>query len=129
MPLVLKKVSEEKVRLLKSEAARRGLTPSEAVEQAIELWARVGGELVEDEVVDDMVWEAISVRAQSYRGRYVVIAGGRVQGVYDSLEEAAKRIRELRARGYKRVVLVRPGVDDERGRVGEWLGSSLEPVG
>ena len=128
MPLVLKKISPEKVRLLKAEAARRGLSPSEAVEEAIELWLR-GGAVVEDSALDDEAWERLRPRLlQEARGMYVVIAGGRLVGVYASLEEAAGALRELRRRGVRRAVLVRPGVDDEAGGGGEWLGGALEPA-
>ncbi len=127
MRLVLKKLSEEKIRLLKAEAARRGLSLSEAVEEAIELWARSPLGVVGDEAADDAAWEAVKERLRrEARGKYVVIAGGRVVGVYDSLEEAAEALRELRRRGVRRAVLVRPGVDDERAGEAEWLGGSME---
>jgi len=58
LPLVLKKVGEDKVRALKAEAARRGTSLSKAVEEAIELWLRLSNsQIVENSVVDDMVWE------------------------------------------------------------------------
>jgi len=127
LPLVLKKVSEEKVRLLKAEAARRGITPSEAVEEAIELWLR-GSSVVEDSVADDEAWRRLRDRLRrEAAGKYVVIAGGRLLGVYESLEEAAEKLRELRRRGVRRAVLIRPGIDDEAaGGEREWLGGALE---
>ena len=127
MRLVLKKLSEEKIRLLKAEAARRGLSLSEAVEEAIELWARSPLGVVGDEAADDATWEAVKERLRrEARGKYVVIAGGRVVGVYDSLDEAAEALRGLRRRGVRRAILVRPGVDDERAGEAEWLGGSME---
>jgi hypothetical protein len=126
LPLVLKRIPEDKVRLLKAEAARRGLTPSEAVEEAIELWLRAHA-VVEDSDADDAAWRRLRRRLErEARGKYVVIAEGRLQGVYETLEEAAAKLRELKSRGLRRAVLVRPGVDEERG-AGEWLGGSLEP--
>jgi len=131
LPLVLKRVSEEKARLFKAEAARRGLTPSQAFEEAVELWLRhARGDAVTDVDADDEVWRRLrdELRRRA-RGKYVVLAEGRLVGVYSSLEEAAAKLRELRARGVRRAVLVRPGVDDEeRGAVGEWLGGALEPA-
>lgn len=123
----MKKLSEEKIRLLKAEAARRGLSLSEAVEEAIELWARSPLGVVGDEAADDATWEAVKERLRrEARGKYVVIAGGRVVGVYDSLDEAAEALRGLRRRGVRRAILVRPGVDDERAGEAEWLGGSME---
>jgi len=129
LTLTLKRVSPEKVRLLKAEAARRGLTPSQAVEEAIDLWLR-GAPVLEDVDLDDAVWRRHRERlAREARGKYVVIAGGRLVGVYSSLEEAAEALRELRRRGLRRAVLVRPGVDDEAAGEGEWLGGSLDAAG
>jgi len=125
LPLVLKKVGEDKVRALKAEAARRGISLSKAVEEAIELWLRLSNsQIVESSVVDDMVWEkAREELEEKFRGRYVVIFDGKIQGVFDSLEQVARFLREKKPR---RAIVVRPGVD---GRVeGEWLGGSLEPL-
>jgi len=38
MTLVVKKMSERKLREFKAEAVRRGLTLSQAIEEAIDLW-------------------------------------------------------------------------------------------
>jgi len=125
--LVLKRLSEEKIRLLKAEAARRGMSLSEAVEEAIELWARSPGGTVGDEAADDAAWEALRERLRREAlGKYVVIAEGRLVGVYGSLEEAAEALRKLRRRGVRRALLIRPGVDDERAGEAEWLGGSME---
>ena len=132
MPLVLKKIREETVRRLKAEAAKRGLTPSEAVEEAIELWLRShgSGQLVEDSSIDDEAYRRLRERLlREARGKYVVIARGRLVGIYGSLEEAAAALRRLKAEGVDRAVLVRPGVDEAAGGVeGEWLGGALETV-
>ena len=125
----MKKVSPEKVRLLKAEAARRGLTPSEAVEEAIDAWLR-GSNVVEDSMADDEAWRRLRSRLlREARGMHVVIAEERLVGAYPSLEEAAEKLRKLRRRGVKRAVLVRPGIEDETtGGAGEWLRGSLEPA-
>ncbi len=126
--LVLKNVSEEKLRALKAEAARRGITLSQAVEEAIDLWLRSSGGIVTDEAGDDMVWlENREKLLREHRGRYAVIAEGRLIGVYETLEEVQGVLRGLRGRGVKRAIVVRIGVDEE-GWVGEWLGGSMERV-
>ncbi len=129
LTLTLKRVSPEKVRLLKAEAARRGLTPSQAVEEAIDLWLR-SAPLLEDVDLDDAAWRRLRERlSREARGKYAVIAGGRLVGVYNTLEEAAEALRELRRRGLRRAVLVRPGIDDAATGEGEWLGGSLDAAG
>lgn len=125
MPLVLKKVREEKIRELKAEAARRGISLSKAVEEAIELWLRFSkAQIVEDSVVDDVVWEeAREELERKFKGKYVVIFDGKIQGVFDTIEQVAAFLREKKPR---RAIVVRPGID--RRVEGEWLGGSLEPL-
>ncbi|WP_048061362.1 hypothetical protein [Hyperthermus butylicus] len=69
--------------------------------------------LQEDEAVDDVVWESIQGRAlEQYRGNYVVIAGGEVQGVYDTLEEVVQRTCEPWTIGRSCILLVGLGMDN-----------------
>ena len=126
--LVLKNVSEEKLRAFKAEAARRGLTLSKAFEEAVELWLRAAGGVVTDELGDDIVWmEARERLEREHRGEYAVIARGRLVGVYKSLEEVKEVLKRLRGEGVERAIVVKIGVDRE-GWVGEWLGGSMERV-
>ena len=128
MTLVLKNVSEEKVRLLKAAAARLGITVSQAVEEAIELWLRAHG-VVYDELADDLAWARLRGELERrHRGKYAVIAGGALVGVYEDLESLGRALRELKARGVRRAVVVKVGVDVE-GWTGEWLGGSLSATG
>jgi len=122
--LVIKNISEEKVRLLKSAAARLGITLSQAVEEAIELWLKAHG-VIYDELADDLVWARLrSELLKKHKGKYAVIAGGSLVGVYENLEEVSSILKVLKARGVKRAVVVKVGVDEE-GWMGEWLGGSL----
>ena len=99
MTLVLKNISEEKVRLLKSVAARPGITVSQAVEEAIELWLRAHG-VVYDELADDLAWARLRGElVRRHRGKYAVIARGSLVGVYEDLESLSSTLRELKARG------------------------------
>jgi hypothetical protein len=125
MPLVLKKISEELVRMLKIEAVKRGVSPSRIVEEALELYFKLKDKsVVEDEDLDDMVWRNQRQELiKKYRGKYVVIAGGRVIGAYSDPYELAGRIRELK-KIYRRIVVVKPGIDEKR--VMEWLGGAIE---
>ncbi len=126
--LVLKNINEEKLRALKAEAARRGLTLSRAVEEAIELWLRASGGLVTDEAGDELVWlEHRDKLLREHRGKYAVIARGRLIGVYERLEEVQEVLRRLRSRGVRRAIVVKIGEDAE-GWTGEWLGGSMERV-
>ncbi len=128
MPLVLKKVSSEKIKMLKIEAIRRGISLSQAIEEAIELWVRLGGSsgVVEDEFRDDLFWEERKNEfIKKYYGKYIVIANGRIAGVFDTLNEVSKFLKEQGFR--RRVLVVHVGVDKE-GWVGEWWGGSIERI-
>ncbi len=127
MTLVLKNISEEKVRLLKSAAARLGITVSQAVEEAIELWLRAHG-VVYDELADDLAWARLQGElARKHRGKYAVIAQGSLVGVYEDLESLKNTLRSLKARGVKRAIVAKIGADEERW-TGEWLGGSMSAL-
>ena len=127
MTLVLKNISEEKVRLLKSAAARLGITVSQAVEEAIELWLRAHG-VVYDELADDLAWARLRGElARKHRGKYAVIAQGSLVGVYEDMESLKNTLRSLKARGVKRAIVAKIGADEERW-TGEWLGGSMSAL-
>ncbi len=124
----MKNVSEETVRRLKAEAARRGVTLSEAVEEAVKLWLNAVGGVATDEVGDELAWERVRRRLEKeHRGKYAVIARGELVGVYESLEEVSRVLSQLRRKGVERALVVHVGVDRE-GWVGEWLGGSMERI-
>ncbi len=125
MTLVVKKLDERKVRELKAEAARRGITLSKAVEDAIDLWLNLAKRsfLDEETKVNNSVYKKLkeSGKHNELRGKYVVIAGGKLVGAFETLNEAADAIRKT---GARKALLFKPGVDDERVER-EWLGGSI----
>jgi len=126
LPLVLKKVSEEKIRLLKSEAAKRGITLSQAIEEAIEIWLRLSkSSVTEDDVIDDAIWEERKKELiEKYKGKYVIIAYGKIQGIFNSIDDVSEFLKSLRPK-LKRAIVVHIGVDKEKWE-GEWWGGALE---
>ncbi len=125
MTLVVKKIDERKLRALKAEAARRGITISQAVEEAIDLWLTftTRSALDEEEEANNREYERLKRAGELERmkGRYVVIAGGRLIGAFESLSEASEALRKL---GVRRALIFRPGIDDAGVRR-EWLGGSM----
>lgn len=122
MTLVIRKVDERKLREFKAEAVRRGLTLSEAFEEAIELWlsARL---LFSEEDSNNVAYLRERRRLQRYRGMYAVFAHGRFIGAYPSLEEVAKALKPLTPRP-RHAIVVKVG-EDRPGEL-EWWGGSLE---
>lgn len=62
---------------------------SKALEEAIRLWLGRDDELVSEEESNNRAFESIIGELEErYRGKYVVIAGGKLVSVHESLEEA-----------------------------------------
>ena len=127
MTLVLKKVDKERLREFKAEAVRRGLTFSEAFEEALSTWLlhkRGRGELMSEVEVNNECYESLRKELEKeHKGKVAVIAQGRLIGVYGGLEEAAATIKNLKQRP-NHAIVTKVGVDKKG--LGEWLGGFLE---
>jgi len=122
--LVIKKVDEKKLREFKAEAIRRGLTFSKAFEKAIDLWLKRGETTVEAVDINNKLYEEVKDElARKYRGKYVVIAEGRLLGVYDSLKEVSKVLKENPR--IRRALVAKLGVDGPLRGEPEWWGGSI----
>ena len=120
--LVIKKINEEKLREFKAEAIRRGLTLSEALEQAIDLWLNKVKDNDEREI-NNKVFERMRDEIFSkYKDKYVVIAQGRFIGAYDKIEEIQGVLKRLNV---SHAIVFNPSKDVRE--EGEWLGGSLLP--
>ncbi len=122
---MVKKLDERKLRELKAEAARRGITLSKAAEDAIDLWLSLVKRsfLDEETEANNMVYRRLkeSGKYDEFRGKYVVIASGKLMGAFKTLKEAADAIKRS---GARKALLFKPGVDDERVER-RWLGGSI----
>ncbi|BDC17337.1 ribbon-helix-helix protein, CopG family [Acidianus sp. HS-5] len=95
MTLVIKRINEEKLREFKAEAIRRGLTLSEAIEQAIDLWLNKARDDDEREI-NNRVFENMKKEILSkYWNKYVVIAKGQFIGAFDTLDEVRNTLKSL----------------------------------
>lgn len=120
MTLVIKKIDEEKLREFKAEAIRRGLTLSEAINQAIDLWLnRVKDD--DERSENNKVFEKLKDEIISkYKDKYVVIAQGKFIGAFDNIEQIQDILKKLNVRH----AIVFNSSKDVKGD-GEWLGGSL----
>ncbi|AWR95606.1 hypothetical protein [Acidianus brierleyi] len=122
MTLVIKKIDEKKLREFKAEAIKRGLTLSEAINQAIDLWlSNTKGEDFEVEKereLNNKVFEELKDRLP--KDKYIAIAKGKFLGAYDSLEDVSKALRGLEV---KQAIVVK--IDKDLPREGEWLTGSM----
>ena len=120
MTLVIKNVNEEKLREFKAEAIRRGLTLSEAIDQAMDLWlnrVRDNDERQENNKVFNKLKNEI---LSKYKDKYVIIAQGKFIGAYDSIDQVEEVLKKLNV---KHAIVFNPSKDIKS--EGEWLGGSL----
>jgi hypothetical protein len=120
--LVIKKIDEKKLREFKAEAVRRGLTLSEAISQAIDLWLNKvrseDNEVEKERELNNKVFEEL--KDSLPRDKYVVIAKGKLLGAYDSLNEVSKVLKGLNVR---QAIVVK--LNKDLPREGEWLAGSV----
>jgi hypothetical protein len=124
--LVIKKIDQRTLRNLKAEAARRGLTLAEVFQEAAHLWlsrAQQTSMLTETDRDNEFYESDEAELLKQYKGKYVLIAGARLVGAFDSVEEAGEAIRSLSPRP-RHAILTKIGQDERM--AGEWLGGSLE---
>ena len=124
MTLVVKKLDEKKLREFKAEAIRRGLTLSQAIEEAMELWLS-NSVLLSDLDVNNLAYIRFKKDLSKYKGRYVVFALGKFIGAFESLEGVAKALRELRPRP-KHAIVLKVGYDKKIEGELEWWGGAIE---
>jgi len=117
--LVIRGVDNKKLREFKAEAKRRGLSLSQALEEAIELWLK---KVEADE--NNAAYEREKNRLKEYYGKYAVFAYGRLLGVYETLEDVTETLKKLSPRP-RHSIVVRIGIDDAARAKMEWWGGSL----
>jgi hypothetical protein len=126
LTLVIKKIDQRTLRDLKAEAARRGLTLAEVFQESVSLWLTKRQEtpvLTETDKNNEFYESNEAELERHYKGRYVLITGGRLVGAYDNLHAAGEAMRTLSPRP-RQAILTKVGKDTRE--LGEWLGGSLE---
>ena len=126
--MVIKKLDPEKLRQIKAKAARRGLLLHQALEEAITLWLNYNeADLETDADANNRVYEAMKEElSKRYTGKFIIIAEGKLIGVYENLNEASEKLRSLRPH-IKHAILTKVGYDEECSGEYEWWGGSIEP--
>lgn len=128
MTLVIKKIDKRKLREFKAEAIRRGLTLSQAIEEAIELWLS-SRFLLSDMEANNLAYVRFKRDLEKYEGKYVVFALGRFIGAFEKLDDIAKALKDLKPKP-KHAIVLKVGYDRKVEGGLEWWGGSikLEPV-
>ncbi len=124
MTLVIRGLDEKTKRLLRAEAIKRGLKLSEAVKEAVQLWRTYdeGAEALSEREVNNAVYSAIRQELEPHVGKTVVIAKGKLFGIYDSPREAAKDLDAKAPEARHAIVTV---IGKDKAEELEWLAGSL----
>lgn len=118
----IRSLDEELYRRFKSIAVLRGITVSEAFNEAMRLWIEVHeSSLKSREDFDNEYFIGVrNMLDRKYRGKYVVIYEGELLGVAENLRGVYRIMDE---NGVERCMVYKAGVKEE----GEWLWGSIEP--
>jgi len=122
-PAFIRSLDENLYRKFKSIAVLKGITLSEAFDEAMRLWIELHEtDLKSREDYDNEYFISIKRELdEKYKGKYIVISEGRIIGVANNLREVYKIIQE---KGIRKCIVYKAGLEREKG---EWLWGSIEP--
>lgn len=122
--LVIRGLDEKTRRSLRAEAIRRGLKLSQAVKEAFQIWRSYDrdAETLSERDVNNSIYNALRDELEQYAGKTVLIAGGKLIGVYDSPASAAKELNSKSPESKHAIITV---VGQDTREELEWLGGSL----
>jgi len=122
--LVIKNVDKKLAREFKAEAIRRGLTLSKAFEEAARMWLEFKNKaVISEQDLNNLVYESMEEELRKNKGKYVVIARGKLLGIFEAMDDVSAALRSIDA---KNAIVVRIGHDDVLVEGLEWLGGSIE---
>jgi len=124
LALVIKNIDKRVVREFKAEAIRRGLTLSKAFEEAARMWLEFKDKvIVSEQDLNNLVYESMEEELRKNRGKYAVIAKGKLLGIFETIEDVSLALRSANVRN---AIVVKIGHDDALVEGLEWLGGSIE---
>jgi len=117
-------LDEKTKRSLRAEAVRRGLKLAEAVKEAFQLWRSYDqdAETLSERDINNAAFNALRQELEKYAGKTILIAGGKLLGIYENPRSAAMDLR-LKAPEARHAIVTVVG-RDKREEL-EWLGGSL----
>jgi len=124
MTLVIRKIDEKKLRGFKAEAIKKGLTLSQALEEAIELWLSQKPAWAEPDANNAAYARERQKLLKEHRGKYAVFAHGQLVGVNASLNEVIAALREFEERPRHALAAK---IGEDIAEVLEWWGGSISP--
>lgn len=124
MALVIRGLDEKTKRSIRAEAIRRGLKLAEAVKEAFQLWRSYDEEaqVLSERDINNAAYDALRQELEKYAGRTILIARGKLLGVYENPRIAAMDLKVKAPEARHAIVTV---IGRDRREELEWLGGSL----
>ena len=124
MALVIRGLDEKTRRSLRAEAIRRGLKLAQAVKEAFQLWRSYDqdAQTLSEREINNAAYDALRQELDKHAGKTVLIAQGRLLGVYDSPRSAAADLKRKAPGAHHAIVTV---IGKDKREELEWLGGSL----
>ena len=124
MSIVLKKVSEEKIKLFESDVARKGIVFTQVIKEAIDNLLKLSESmLTEDRVIDYSIDEKKLELIKRYRGKYVVIAYSETKITPETIRNLTRVIDDF-DQEFKGPIVIHLGIDEERWGKEWWCKNS-----
>jgi len=79
--------------------------------------------IVSEQDLNNLVYESMEKELRKNRGKYAVIAKGKLLGIFETIEGVSLALRSANVRN---AVVVKIGYDDVLVKGPEWLGGSIE---
>jgi len=124
MPLVIRGLDENTKRWIRAEAVKRGLKLSQAVKEAFQLWQTYNPETpaVSEMEANNASYNALRQELDKFAGRAVLIAKGKLLGIYDAPRSAALDLRTKAPDAHQAIITI---INKDQREELEWLGGSL----
>ncbi len=122
-PTLIRALDPDLYRRFKAAAVLKGITLSQAFNEAMELWLKrsvESGFKSSGEFTGEFFMKVKDELDKKYRGRYVLLKEDKVVAVVDSLKEAYEVLKD---KGLRKCVIYKAGEEIEEG---EWGWSSIE---
>lgn len=124
MTLVIRGLDEKTKRSFRAEAIRRGLKLAQAAKEAFLLWRSYDqdAQTLSERDINNAAYNALRQELEKYSGKTVVIASGRLIGIYNDPRTAAKDLGTKAPEAQHAIITV---VGTDKREELEWLGGSL----
>jgi hypothetical protein len=125
MTLVIRGLDEKTKRWIRAEAVKRGLKLSNAVKEAFQLWQTYNPATpaVSEMEANNATYSALREELDKYAGRAVLIAKGKLLGIYDTPRSAALDLRTKAPDAHHAIITI---INNDKKEKLEWSGGSLK---